>query len=66
MSLCGQQTDTAETTLVEMNSLELVPLKEESGSEMKKQTIPACLPETLCSKGETEDVKMSFFNFSFV
>ena len=49
-----------------MNSLELVPLREKNGSEIKSQTKSTGFPEFPCSKGEMEDVEISFFNFSFV
>ena len=49
-----------------MNSLELVPLRDKNGSEIKSQTKSTGFPECLCSNGETEDVEISFFNFSFV
>ena len=43
--------------LTDVNSLELVPLRDKNGSEIKSQTKSTGFPAFLCSKGETEDVK---------
>ena len=40
-------------------------LRDKNGSEIKSQTKSTGFPEFLCSEGETEDVKISFSNFSF-
>lgn len=46
MSLCGQQADLAEINVVNVNSRELVPLREENSSEVKKQNKPTGLQES--------------------